>query len=138
MQEISITYKMREYDGELEEASIILPMCLDIARDLIANGEYSTQYIIRVSLILKYLCEIQGCEFVGVSGFEDVTPQPPAEDMIKCRICGDAFTGEDVAHMGEFGDPYHYENGALICPDCYDRFSRLSLEDQMDTLTKDW
>ena len=138
MQEISITYKMREYDGELEEASITLPMCLDVARDLVANGEYSTQYIIRVSLILEYLCEIQGCEFVSVSKFEDVTPHPKEEDIIKCRICGDTFTPEDIDGMGEFGDPFYYESGVLICPDCYDSFSCLTLEDQMDTLTKDW
>ncbi len=138
MKEIRITYQMEDEDGVVSEASIVLPMSFGIALDILAKGKDSPRYLLDVWDILTHLSEIQGCTFKEVCGFEDVTPPTDAEAIIKCRICGDTFTPDDIEGMREIGDPFHYENGALICPDCYDRFSHLTLEDQLHTLTEDW
>lgn len=53
-----------------------------------------------------------------------------------CFDCGERFTSEDLREFREWGEPYHKEKGCFLCPDCYDSFQRMTLEDQMDFLLK--
>ena len=52
------------------------------------------------------------------------------EKDIVCRLCGDAFNESDLDEFRDLGEEYHYENGQFFCPDCWDAFSRMTLEEQ--------
>lgn len=48
--------------------------------------------------------------------------------MQKCTKCGDKFTGEEISELR--ADHEEFSLHPFICPDCYDRLSRMDLEDQ--------
>ena len=53
-----------------------------------------------------------------------------------CKSCGDTFTADDLREFREMGEAYNREKGCFLCPDCWDSFQRLPLEDQMQLLMK--
>ena len=53
---------------------------------------------------------------------------------MKCALCGEQFTDEDFEEMMEMGEVFHRESNYFICPDCYDDYRRMSLEDQLIAL----
>lgn len=52
--------------------------------------------------------------------------------MMKCTVCGESYTGEEVCEWRSDGEAYSHR--PLICPDCYDNFSRQPLEAQFSQL----
>lgn len=52
---------------------------------------------------------------------------------IQCSMCGEHFTADDVKEAAEMGEPFQFYDGKFLCPDCYDSYSRQSLEDQFET-----
>lgn len=69
-------------------------------------------------------------------GFGHVThwmpnPELPVNGDIMCVICGETFTETDLAELREMGEAYHREEGCFLCPDCWDGFRRMDLEDQV-------
>lgn len=59
-------------------------------------------------------------------GFYVVTGAP---DRV-CAGCGDRYTREDIKGPAECGEKCFKGPGFFLCPDCYDAFTRLDLEDQ--------
>ncbi len=53
---------------------------------------------------------------------------------MKCALCEEQFTDEDLEEMMEMGEVFHRESNYFICPDCYDDYRRMCLEDQLSTL----
>ena len=53
-----------------------------------------------------------------------------------CQDCGERFTSEDLREFREMGEVYHKEKSCFLCPDCYDSFQCMTLEDQMDFFLK--
>lgn len=51
---------------------------------------------------------------------------------IQCSMCGENFTADEIKEMAEMGEPFHFCDGKFLCPDCYDSYSRQSLEDQFE------
>ena len=49
---------------------------------------------------------------------------------IQCSMCGENFTADEVKELTEMGEPFQFYDGKFLCPDCYDSYSRQSLEDQ--------
>ena len=49
---------------------------------------------------------------------------------IQCSMCGEHFTADEVKELAEMGEPIQFYDGKFLCPDCYDSYSRQSLEDQ--------
>jgi len=62
---------------------------------------------------------------VGVKGS---TPKPDGE--IECVMCGDTFTETDLTGFREMGEAYHRDKRFFLCPDCWDAFRRMPLEEQ--------
>lgn len=70
-------------------------------------------------------------------------PKNPADEHLECSIsgdadiqcsmCGEQFTADDIKELAEMGEPFHFCDGKFLCPDCYDSYSRQSLEDQFET-----
>lgn len=59
--------------------------------------------------------------------------------MVKCVMCGDTFTEADLAELREIGEAYHREKGCFLCPDCWDSFQRMPLEEQARVaITNGW
>lgn len=52
--------------------------------------------------------------------------------MMKCTVCGERYTGEEVAELRAEGEEFNMH--PFMCPDCYDRFQRKDLEDQFAQL----
>ncbi len=59
-------------------------------------------------------------------GFYVVTGAP---DRV-CAGCGDRYTEADIKELAECGERCFKGRGFFLCPDCYDAFTRLDLEDQ--------
>ncbi len=53
---------------------------------------------------------------------------------MKCRVCGGEYSKEDLRELREMGEPFYYSADGLLCPDCYDRWSRLPPEEQLSIL----
>lgn len=55
-----------------------------------------------------------------------------------CKCCHETFTLEDLREWRECDEPYYMFplDRALICPDCYDDFHHLTLEEQFAVLRK--
>ena len=53
---------------------------------------------------------------------------------IVCRMCGEDFTEGDLDDFRDLGEQYHWEKGCFLCPDCWDEFQRLTLEEQAAAL----
>lgn len=49
---------------------------------------------------------------------------------IQCSMCGENFTADEVKELTEMREPFQFYDGKFLCPDCYDSYSRQSLEDQ--------
>ena len=56
--------------------------------------------------------------------------------MFKCKRCGEEYSAEDLRELKEMGE--NYNKSPFLCPDCWDDFQRLDLEDQRDLLLKDF
>lgn len=50
----------------------------------------------------------------------------------KCTKCGERFLNEDVSEWRAGHEDFSLR--PFICPDCYDRFSRMDLADQFNEL----
>lgn len=56
-----------------------------------------------------------------------------------CKQCGERYTLIDLEELNEMGESYHCEEGCFLCPDCWDSFRRLPLEEQAKAaLTNKW
>lgn len=53
-----------------------------------------------------------------------------------CKGCGETFTDADLRDFRDMGEAYHREKGCFLCPDCWDDFQRLTLEEQAAILLK--
>ncbi len=53
---------------------------------------------------------------------------------LQCSMCGEHFTADEVKELAEMGEPFHFYDGKFLCPDCYDSYSKQSLEDQFETV----
>lgn len=51
---------------------------------------------------------------------------------IQCSMCGEQYTADEVKELSEMGEPFQFYDGKFICPDCHDRYSRQSLEEQFE------
>lgn len=51
---------------------------------------------------------------------------------IQCSMCGEHFTADEVKELAEMGEPFQFYDGKFLCPDCYERYSRQSLEEQFE------
>lgn len=51
-------------------------------------------------------------------------------NKVRCARCGDIFTTADLNELREMGEAYYLEKGCFLCPDCWDAFQRMSLEEQ--------
>lgn len=51
-------------------------------------------------------------------------------NKVRCARCGDIFTTADLNELREMGETYYLEKGCFLCPDCWDVFQRMSLEEQ--------
>ena len=54
----------------------------------------------------------------------------------QCVFCSELFEREEIKEMREMGEKFLCNDEDFICPDCLDRFGRLSLEEQFDELMK--
>lgn len=71
------------------------------------------------------------------AGVKDSTPKPDGE--IECAMCGDTFTEVDLAGFREMGEAVHREKHFFLCPDCWDTFRRMPLEEQARVaITNGW
>ncbi len=60
-----------------------------------------------------------------------ITEAPPKTGgEIECTMCGDTFTEADLAEFQEMGEVYYHEKECFLCPDCWDVFQRMPLEEQ--------
>lgn len=53
---------------------------------------------------------------------------------VVCCICGEDYDESDLLEFERSGEQYWQENGCFFCPDCWDDFNRMSLEDQAAAL----
>ncbi len=53
-----------------------------------------------------------------------------------CKECGEVFTDAELKEFREMGEAHHREKGCFFCPDCWDSFRRLTLEEQAAALLK--
>lgn len=53
---------------------------------------------------------------------------------VKCLMCHEDFSDDDLQEFAELGEKYHIESASFFCPDCWDSFQRLDLEDRMKIL----
>ncbi len=51
---------------------------------------------------------------------------------MKCEFCGALFTDNELEELREMGESFYLDESIFICPDCYDRFEHLSLEEQFE------
>ena len=52
---------------------------------------------------------------------------------IQCSMCGEQYTADEVKEAAEMGEPFQFYDGKFLCPDCYERYCRQSLEEQFET-----
>ena len=50
---------------------------------------------------------------------------------MKCALCEEQFANDDLEEMKEMGKAFYHESNYFICPDCYDDYRRMCLEDQL-------
>lgn len=58
-------------------------------------------------------------------------------ENLRCHICGEEYTEQDIKDLREMGEQFYRGDDCFICPDCYDKYSRSSLEEQVDILFAD-
>lgn len=54
--------------------------------------------------------------------------------MKKCVSCGQTYTNEELKELKEAGEPIGMN--PFLCPDCFDDFQKMNLEDQLIFLMK--
>lgn len=54
-------------------------------------------------------------------------------ETLECSMCGEPFTADEIRELAEMGEAFQFCDGKFLCPDCFDTYSRLSLEDQLET-----
>jgi hypothetical protein len=47
-------------------------------------------------------------------------------------MCGESYSAADLRDLQEMGEQYYKEKGFLLCPDCWDLYSKQTPEDQLD------
>ena len=50
-----------------------------------------------------------------------------------CSLCGERYTADEIRESAEMGELFHGYGGKILCQDCYERYSRQSLEEQFET-----
>lgn len=66
-------------------------------------------------------------------------PEARNEQTVMCRMCGESFTEDDLRELRGFNEPYWCDGEMFICPDCWDSFRRMDLEEQMKTaISNEW
>lgn len=66
---------------------------------------------------------------------EPLQDQPVTNHI--CRLCGEAYTEADLEELDEMGERYYCNGDSFFCPDCWDDFQRLTLEQQAKILLAD-
>lgn len=61
-------------------------------------------------------------------------PETISEQTVVCRMCGDRFTEADLRELRGFNEPCWRDGEMFICPDCWDDFERMDLDDQAKLL----
>lgn len=51
-------------------------------------------------------------------------------NKVRCARCGDIFTTADLDELREMGEAYYLEKSYFLCPDCWDTFQQMHLEEQ--------
>lgn len=51
-------------------------------------------------------------------------------NKVRCARCGDIFTTADLNELREMGEAYYLGKGYFLCPDCWDMFQQMHLEEQ--------
>ncbi len=54
--------------------------------------------------------------------------------VYRCTRCGEVYTKEELKELREMGEAVNMN--PFLCPDCFDDFSRLALENRFDELMK--
>lgn len=49
---------------------------------------------------------------------------------VRCARCGDIFATAELNEFREMGETYYLEKGYFLCPDCWDMFQQMHLEEQ--------
>ena len=47
-----------------------------------------------------------------------------------CKYCGEEYTFEELQELRKMGEHFIFKEDMIICPDCYDRIQRSTLEEQ--------
>lgn len=53
---------------------------------------------------------------------------------MKCLMCNEEYSRQDISDLREMGEEFYRSCDCFICPDCYDHYSSLSLEEQTQLL----
>ena len=79
----------------------------------------------------------KGTDVFGRVIYWMANPELPEE--IECVMCGETYTSDDLKELDDMGEHYHREEGCFLCPDCWDNFQRLPLEEQTKiAITNGW
>lgn len=54
-----------------------------------------------------------------------------------CQVCGEQYTADDLKELREMGERYYHDKSCFFCPDCWDDFQRLPIEEQTEKLLAD-
>ncbi len=74
--------------------------------------------------------------YAGRCDWTSVKNKLPEDSLLKtggeieCTMCGDTFTETDLAEFQDMGEAYHREKECFLCPDCWDAYQRMPLEEQ--------
>lgn len=61
------------------------------------------------------------------------------QQTIVCSMCGEREELAALVELREMGEAYHHEKGCYLCPDCWDAFQRMPLEQQLRVaITNGW
>ena len=51
-----------------------------------------------------------------------------------CVHCKEEFDSFDLREFKQMGEKYYKDKGTFVCPDCYDYFEMLDLEEQFKSV----
>lgn len=51
-----------------------------------------------------------------------------------CLLCGEHYTTNDIKELRDMGEKYYCEDGCFFCPDCWDKYQQMPVEQQIDIL----
>ena len=97
----------------------------------------------RSGLESQVLRQPLGCKTVGSSSVLQLLDRG-GERMSKvwqCSVCGETYTADDLDELEETGEAFTVlgdpaESDQMICPDCLDRWNRMSEDEKFDALMK--